>query len=84
MDITNLLAVNVMYEHDFLNEDNVAFSPYGLTGILVALYEGVDGASAHQIRNALQFPVNRDVIRIGFRDIHRRLRVSFFLVFISI
>lgn len=74
--ITNNLAVNILYEHDFFNDNNIAFSPYGLIGILVALYEGVDGASALQIREALHLPSNRDILRIGFRDIHRRLRVN--------
>lgn len=79
IDITNRLGVQVLYEHNFLNDNNIAFSPYGLTGILVALYEGVEGYSALQIRDTMQIPGDRSILRIGFRDIHRKLRVNTFL-----
>lgn len=80
IDITNRLGVNVLYEHNFLNDNNIAFSPYGLTGILVALYEGVEGYSALQIRDTMQIPGDRNILRVGFRDIHRKLRVTICLM----
>lgn len=53
-------------------------SPCGLASVLVALYEGSDGPSAIQIHKTMEFPWDRDLIRIGFRDIHRRLRSYFY------
>jgi serine protease inhibitor len=55
---------------------NFAFSPYGVASVLVVLFEGSRGESARQIHKALRLPWNKDVTRIGFRDIHRHLRVS--------
>lgn len=77
VDVTNGFGLEVLAEHNFLNDNNIAFSPYGLMGILVALYEGVDSESSYQIQRAMQLPWNRNVMRIGFRDIHRTLKVSF-------
>lgn len=76
VDITNEFGLKVLAEHHFLNDNNIAFSPYGLMGILVALYEGVDGESSFQIQRGMHLPWNRNVMRIGFRDIHRTLKVS--------
>lgn len=76
VDVTNEFGLKVLAEHNFLNDDNIAFSPYGLMGILVALYEGVDGESSYQIQRGMQLPWNRNVMRVGFRDIHRTLKVS--------
>lgn len=76
VDVTNGFGLKVLAEHNFLNDNNIAFSPYGLMGILVALYEGVDGDSSYQIQRAIQLPWHRNVMRIGFRDIHRTLKVS--------
>lgn len=76
VDVTNGFGLKVLAEHNFLNDNNIAFSPYGLMGILVALYEGVDGESSYQIQLGMQLPWNRNVMRIGFRDIHRTLKVS--------
>lgn len=76
VDITNEFGLKILAEHNFLNDNNIAFSPYGLTGILVALYEGVDGESSFQIQRGMHLPWNRNVMRIGFRDIHRTLKVS--------
>lgn len=64
-----------MYYHSLSNANNFAFSPCGLGSVLVALYEGCDGRSAFEIYQTLGFPLERDVLRIGYRDIHRRLRV---------
>ncbi|XP_034824173.1 uncharacterized protein [Maniola hyperantus] len=77
VDVTNEFGLKVLAEHNFLNENNIAFSPYGLMGILVALYEGVDGESSYQIQRSMQLPWNRNVMRIGFRDIHRTLKTYF-------
>lgn len=79
VDVTNEFGIKVLAEHNFLNDNNIAFSPYGLMGILVALYEGVDGESSYQIQRSMQLPWNRNVMRIGFRDIHRTLKVSHFI-----
>lgn len=76
VDVTNGFGLKVLAEHNFLNDNNIAFSPYGLMGIIVALYEGVDGESSYQIQRGMQLPWNRNVMRIGFRDIHRNLKVS--------
>ncbi|XP_045761201.1 serine-rich adhesin for platelets isoform X2 [Maniola jurtina] len=46
-------------------------------GKLIALYEGVDGESSYQIQRSMQLPWNRNVMRIGFRDIHRTLKTYF-------
>ncbi|KAJ2943910.1 hypothetical protein O0L34_g8231 [Tuta absoluta] len=77
VDVTNGFGLKVLAEHNFLNDNNIAFSPYGLMGILVALYEGIDGESSYQIQRAMQLPWNRNVMRVGFRDIHRTLKTYF-------
>lgn len=77
VDVTNGFGLKVLAEHNFLNDNNIAFSPYGLTGIMVALYEGIDGESSYQLQQVMQLPWNRNVMRIGFRDIHRTLKVSY-------
>ncbi|XP_021182886.3 uncharacterized protein LOC110371101 [Helicoverpa armigera] len=77
VDVTNEFGLKVLAEHNFLNDNNIAFSPYGLMGIMVALYEGVDGESSYQIQRGMQLPWNRNVMRIGFRDIHRTLKTYF-------
>lgn len=76
VDLTNDLTHRLLHYHSILNRNNFAFSPTALVSVLVALYEGSAGRSANELRNVLQFPNNRDVIRVGYRDIHRRLRVS--------
>ncbi|XP_047521312.1 uncharacterized protein LOC125060450 [Pieris napi] len=77
VDITNELGIKVLAEHNYLNSNNIAFSPYGLMGILVALYEGVDGESSYQIQRSVPLPRDRRIVRIGFRDIHRALKTYF-------
>ena len=54
---------------------NYAFSPYGLASVLVLLYEGSCGESPVQIQRTLSFPWNKFIVRLGFRDIHDRLKV---------
>lgn len=76
VDLTNDLTHRLLHYHSILNRNNFAFSPTALVSVLVALYEGSSARSATELRNVLQLPGNRDVIRVGYRDIHRRLRVS--------
>ncbi|XP_022233637.2 uncharacterized protein LOC111081770 [Drosophila obscura] len=78
VDLTNDLTHRLLHYHSILNRNNFAFSPTALVSVLVALYEGSAGNSANELRNVLQLPNNRDVIRVGYRDIHRRLRTYFF------
>lgn len=76
VDATNHLGFTILDLHSKLNKNNVAFSPCGLMSVLVALYEGSGGKSSVELKEALRFPRERDIVRIGTRDIHRRLRVS--------
>ncbi|XP_026849315.1 uncharacterized protein LOC6598619 [Drosophila persimilis] len=78
VDLTNDLTHRLLHYHSILNRNNFAFSPTALVSVLVALYEGSSSNSANELRNVLQLPNNRDVIRVGYRDIHRRLRTYFF------
>lgn len=77
-DITNHLGFNLLYFHAIGNRNNIALSPCGLASVLVALFEGSDGPSAVQIHKVMELPWDRDLVRIGFRDIHRRLRSYFY------
>lgn len=76
VDLTNELAYRILHYHSILNRNNFAFSPTALMSVLVALYEGSAGRSATELKDVLQFPNNRDIVRVGYRDVHRRLRVS--------
>ena len=76
VDTQNYLGFTILDLHSKLNKNNVAFSPCGLMSVLVALFEGSGGKSAVELKEALRFPRERDIVRIGTRDIHRRLRVS--------
>ncbi|KAG5310521.1 ILEU inhibitor, partial [Acromyrmex insinuator] len=71
-DVVNELGVRILQQ--YLTRGNVAFSPTGVAFVLAALYEGSAGRGSQQIAEAIGLPANRDVTRIGFRDIHRRLR----------
>ncbi|KAL6263496.1 hypothetical protein P5V15_006287 [Pogonomyrmex californicus] len=71
-DVINELGVRILQQYS--TRGNVAFSPTGVAFVLAALYEGSAGRGSQQIAQALGLPANRDVTRIGFRDIHRRLR----------
>lgn len=75
VDATNNLAFRILHLHSMLNKNNIAFSPCGLMSVMVALYEGSSGRSKIELIEALHFPTERDIIRVGVRDIHRRLRV---------
>uniref|UniRef100_A0A1I8PTH2 Serpin domain-containing protein n=1 Tax=Stomoxys calcitrans TaxID=35570 RepID=A0A1I8PTH2_STOCA len=78
VDLTNDLAYRILHYHSILNRNNFAFSPTALMSVLVALYEGSTGRSATELKSVLQLPNNRDIVRVGYRDIHRRLRTYFF------
>ncbi|XP_028045080.2 cell wall protein PRY3 [Monomorium pharaonis] len=71
-DVVNELGVRILQQ--YTTHGNVAFSPTGVAFVLAALYEGSAGRGSQQIAEAIGLPANRDVTRIGFRDIHRRLR----------
>lgn len=75
-----LTVVSTSFQDYAYTRSNFAFSPYGVASVLVVLYEGARGESARQIHNTLRLPWNVDVTRIGFRDIHRHLRVSTFVM----
>ena len=75
VDATNHLGFKILNLHSNLNKNNIAFSPCGLMSVLVALYEGSAGRSTIELKEALEFPNERDIVRVGIRDIHRRLRV---------
>ncbi|XP_055544709.1 uncharacterized protein LOC129729870 [Wyeomyia smithii] len=78
IDKTNHLGFRILYFHSKGNKNNIAFSPCALSSILVALYEGADGKSAAEIHETLVFPYDKDILRVGYRDIHRRLRSYFY------
>lgn len=76
VDATNHLGFKILFLHTNLNKNNIAFSPCGLMSVLVALYEGSNGKSTIELKQALEFPNEKDIVRVGIRDIHRRLRVK--------
>lgn len=76
VDATNHLGYKILDLHSQLNKNNIAFSPCGVMSVLVALYEGSNGKSTIELKDALRFPSERDIVRVGIRDIHRRLRVK--------
>lgn len=71
-DVINDLGARILQQ--YTGHGNVAFSPTGVGFVLAALYEGSAGRGRQQIVDALGLPRDRDITRIGFRDIHRRLR----------
>lgn len=78
VDKTNHLGFRILYLHSKGNKNNIAFSPCALFSILVALYEGANGKSASEIHENLVVPYDKDILRVGYRDIHRRLRSYFY------
>jgi serine protease inhibitor len=84
VDATNHLGFKILDLHSNLNKNNIAFSPCGLMSVLVALYEGSGGRSKIELKEALDLPNERDIVRVGVRDIHRRLRVSCVCVYGSV
>jgi Serpin (serine protease inhibitor) len=77
VDVTNRFGVAVLSTHSAGNKDNIAFSPYGLLSVIIALYEGAprDSTTSRQMREAVGLPSDDAVLRVGYRDVHRRLRV---------
>ncbi|KAH0948077.1 hypothetical protein HN011_004572 [Eciton burchellii] len=71
-DTVNDLGIKILQQ--YTAHGNVAFSPTGVAFVLAALYEGSAGRGSKQIAEIMELPLSRDFIRIGFRDIHRRLR----------
>uniref|UniRef100_A0A182NLF1 Serpin domain-containing protein n=1 Tax=Anopheles dirus TaxID=7168 RepID=A0A182NLF1_9DIPT len=78
IDKTNHLGFRILHQHTKGNRNNIAFSPCALASILVALYEGAGGQSAVELHDQLVVPYDKDVLRVGYRDIHRRLRSYFY------
>lgn len=68
----------MLQAHNENNNNNIALSPYGAASVLIALSEGVQGAAFEEIKHALRQPSDTSVMRVGLRDIHRHLKVSFF------
>ncbi|XP_076651173.1 ionotropic receptor 93a [Halictus rubicundus] len=71
-DVINDLGVRILQQYTV--PGNVAFSPAMVGFVLTALYEGSAGRGRQQISDALGLPRDRDITRLGFRDVHRRLR----------
>lgn len=82
VDITNRFAFKTLSYHSIGNQNNIAFSPCELGSVMIAVYEGCYGRSAFEIYRAMELPWDLEIIRIGYRDIHRRLRVRFFFLHI--
>ncbi|XP_054271341.1 uncharacterized protein LOC128992023 [Macrosteles quadrilineatus] len=75
-DVTNDFGVCVLQIIASPNV-NTVFSPYGLMSMALLVYEGTRGQAAAEIYNTLHLPWHRDIVRIGFRDLHRYLRSYF-------
>lgn len=84
VDVTNELAFAIMYQHSLYNRNNIAFSPTSLMSVLIALYEGSTGQSSNQLKLALNLPDSKDIVRVGHRDIQRRLKVMINFVIICL
>ncbi|XP_044752650.1 immunoglobulin A1 protease-like isoform X2 [Coccinella septempunctata] len=68
---------SALLAHNEHNDNNIAFSPYGIGVILMALGEGLQGEALYEIRKALYLPYDAHTIRVGLRDIHRHLKSYF-------
>lgn len=64
-----------LFQLVYSRRENIAFSPYGLLSVALVMYEGASGPTAAEIHNTLRLPWNRDITRVGFRDMHRYLKV---------
>lgn len=83
VDVSNRLAFAVLNAHTEPHSvrrrraQNFAYSPCGLSSVLIALWEGVaETGGGYEIYRVLRLPWDRDVVRLGVRDMHRRLRVN--------
>lgn len=82
IDVTNRLTNKILYlKCSGYGNANLVFSPSGLINVLVALYEGSDGKSANEIQSCIGLPWQKELLRSGYRDIHRKLRVIFHLFY---
>ncbi|CAB3380186.1 Hypothetical predicted protein [Cloeon dipterum] len=75
-DVINKLGTNVLLDH-ISARGNFVFSPYGATSVLCVLNEGASGRTAYQLSEVLDLPKNRQVVRVGMRDLHRDLKSYF-------
>ncbi|KAF2896044.1 hypothetical protein ILUMI_10137 [Ignelater luminosus] len=77
VDAVNYIGLIILHAHNQNNENNIAFSPYGATSVLVALGEGVQGIALDEILRATLLPLDVSITRVGLRDIHRHLKSYF-------
>lgn len=56
-------------------------SPYGAASVLIAISEGVLGNGHDEIQRTMRLPVDKSVVRIGLRDVHRHLKVILLILF---
>lgn len=76
VDVTNRLTNKLLYfKCNEFGNGNLVFSPSGLMNVLVALYEGSDGRSSYEIQVGTGLPWQKELLRLGYRDVHRKLRV---------
>ncbi len=70
-DATNQFAIDIYQE---LKEDeNVFFSPYSIFTAFSMVYEGAEGDTAEQIREAFNFSEDDRLRRMGSRQLHKML-----------
>lgn len=55
------------------NQENVFLSPWSITTTLLMVYEGSEGETRSEIRNALDLPMNNTETRTHYREIHQSL-----------
>ncbi|XP_050308854.1 uncharacterized protein LOC126745168 [Anthonomus grandis grandis] len=77
VDVVNSFGVKLLAIHNEHNENNIALSPYGAFSVLAALLEGLQGEAIHEILHSTHIPKDKQVVRVGLRDIHRHLKSYF-------
>ncbi|KAL1513304.1 hypothetical protein ABEB36_002726 [Hypothenemus hampei] len=77
VNVINDLGIKLLSIHNERNENNIAISPYGAFSVLAALTEGLEGESAQEIMRTARIPLDKEMIRVGLRDIHRHLKSYF-------
>ncbi|XP_018323413.1 uncharacterized protein LOC108735771 [Agrilus planipennis] len=77
VDVINNFGVELLKKHNEYNENNLALSPYGAISVLVALKEGTRGVAQNEIQQTLHLPYDPSTVRIGLRDVLRRLKTYF-------
>ncbi|MBC7362401.1 MAG: serpin family protein [Candidatus Aminicenantes bacterium] len=68
LDFYRLLASNA--------HENIIFSPYNLSGVMVMAYEGAGGKTAEEIRKVFHFPASFQVLGTGFRVLIDRMKMQ--------